>query len=179
MGKVVGEGIPETVATDGPISEEKSSRHFFGWTKLESIIALVSVIIAAAGVVISAVTAAFTYQQLIMLNNERMTPYRSIFFSTRLESYEGFVATVRRAERSMNDAIPSNFQGIDSRGSYDLPRTKVETVAAVKEMVPALAALRAQVDGMEVLWPNDTMLYAEEAAEEALWGKPVNANSSG
>lgn len=156
-------------ATDSAPQEKRE--RLFGWTKLESLIALISVIIAAAGVAISAVTAALTYQQLRMLNNERMTPYRSIFYSSRLESYQGFMSSARRAERAMYDAIPTNFRGTRDGLYYDLPRTRVETIDAANAMLPFLGEFRAQVDRMEVLWPEDIMLHAREAAEEVFWGE--------
>ncbi len=63
-----------------------------GWTKRESMVALVSVIVSAFGVLISAASSLIAWQQVQMLRSERMTPYRAIFYTEKVKSYRDFVS---------------------------------------------------------------------------------------
>lgn len=58
-----------------------------GWTRLELVVALISVVVAAIGVLLSFVSTVLTYKQLLILNRERLTPYRAIVYNVKVESY--------------------------------------------------------------------------------------------
>lgn len=132
-----------------------------GWTKSESIIALVSVVFAAAGVVVSAVSTVFTYQQLRLLSRERATPYRAILYSAKVDSYKDFVAAATRAEAALGRMILSNYQ--DS--GHDLPGTRPAMTEAVERSEQQLAAFLEVATQSRALWPDAISSRIAQAAE--------------
>jgi hypothetical protein len=122
-----------------------------GWTKRESTIALVSVVVSAISVLIAAVSAGFSYQQLRMLNRERTTPYRAILYSARADHFANIVRTTNHFFQEVQTAAVQEIE--DSGG--ERPETNLEFDAdAVRRVQQAFFDMGDAVTAGEPLWPD-------------------------
>lgn len=72
-----------------------------GWNQRESTIALISIVIAAIGSVASAGSTFLAYKQLEVSNRERMTPYLSILYNAKVESYKQVHAALAKLDEPL------------------------------------------------------------------------------
>jgi len=135
-----------------------------GWTQTESRIALVSVVISALGVVFAAASSFASWQQLEMLGRERMTPYKTVMFSSRLESYQRIVSSSAQfVEKSRSVAIQ-----VESRQKGWLPPwSDREIDQLMQENASSFIIVKAAYQAGLPIWPNDAKKALEGALETA------------
>jgi hypothetical protein len=64
-----------------------------GWSHIEARIALISVVISAMGVIFSAASTYFTWNQVRQTFDERMTPYKAVIFDKKVDAYSELMSS--------------------------------------------------------------------------------------
>lgn len=124
-----------------------------GWTKRESIVALVSIIVAAIGLVVSAASSVFAWQQVRLLNKERMSPYRAILYNAKVSSYQDIITAANRYEYSVNEVFGDLITWYQNPSLYVWNSN--ELISESHESESAYQLLRESLFRGKVIWSGD------------------------
>ncbi len=120
------------------------------WTNDQSKIAFFSVVVATIGAVISALSTLLMYQQLRILNNERLTPYRAIFYSSRQDSMEKMLLAQNQYYTTLQWVLMENEARVIF-GSKEIILTKDHKSAILRDF----NLLITNISSTQHLWPDN------------------------
>ena len=132
-----------------------------GWNRTESKIALISVVISALGVIFAAVSSFASWQQLELIGRERMTPYKTVMFSARLDSYQQMV--------SDSSAFVGQSRSIMYRanGDWKISATDEQISEMRDENDSSFEKMKASYQIGLSIWPDDTTETLRTALDAA------------
>lgn len=151
-----------------PKANSHGERSQGGWTQREAVIALISVIVASVSAVASAGSAILSYEQQRMANQERMTPYKTILYNAKLNSYRELNGAFYEFEKQfpINVPIASLHTSDAGRPEYFGNYTKAD----FQPFEASLAKLRTSIETNRVDWPDEIsnkLQGLEDVTEEA------------
>lgn len=147
-----------------------------GWSDREVLIALLSLGVAAIGAIATAVSAFLTFQQVSLINRERMTPYRAILYSEKLKSYQ----LVTRSDHEARSPITEFYVDMGN-GTYITPylilmgginhfkegQPDEILVDVAKRLRPIILQYESTMSENSIVWPESVRKQLDGRAGDA------------
>lgn len=120
----------------------------------EKIIVCLSGLATAIGVLFAAASSFFAWQQLELINHERMTPYRAILYNTKLEKMEQMVEISARYHDSLSGIAQITTLNLDG----DIEQDKLKELRSyAAKSIADYEALQTATYVNFTLWPSPVL----------------------